>query len=116
MRVYSVFLDVNESVLIVNEAVLIVNEAVLIVNETVLNVNGTVLIVNEEWNTQYKHVSSLWIIITTIHRHSQNHMTFHLVPVSGRFFVNIMVSYSNFNPLEVVSRYRDPQLQVAENY
>ena len=22
----------------------------------------------------------------------------------------------NFNPLEVVSRYRDPQLQVAENY
>ena len=24
--------------------------------------------------------------------------------------------YSNFQPLEVVSRYRDPQLQVAENY
>ena len=22
----------------------------------------------------------------------------------------------NFNPLEVVSRYRDPQLQVGENY
>ena len=24
--------------------------------------------------------------------------------------------YLNFHPLEVVSRYRDPQLQVAENY
>ena len=24
--------------------------------------------------------------------------------------------YLNFPPLEVVSRYRDPQLQVAENY
>ena len=24
--------------------------------------------------------------------------------------------YFNFHPLEVVSRYRDPQLQVAENY
>ena len=24
--------------------------------------------------------------------------------------------YSNFHPLEVVSRYRDTQLQVAENY
>ena len=24
--------------------------------------------------------------------------------------------YLNFQPLEVVSRYRDPQLQVAENY
>ena len=24
--------------------------------------------------------------------------------------------YSNFQPLEVVSRYRDPQFQVAENY
>ena len=24
--------------------------------------------------------------------------------------------YLNFKPLEVVSRYRDPQLQVAENY
>ena len=24
--------------------------------------------------------------------------------------------YLNFYPLEVVSRYRDPQLQVAENY
>ena len=26
------------------------------------------------------------------------------------------VIYYNFKPLEVVSRYRDPQLQVAENY
>ena len=26
------------------------------------------------------------------------------------------VIYLNFNPLEVVSRYRDPQLEVAENY
>ena len=26
------------------------------------------------------------------------------------------VIYLNFQPLEVVSRYRDPQLQVAENY
>ena len=25
------------------------------------------------------------------------------------------VSYLNFHPLEVVSRYRDPQLQVGEN-
>ena len=25
-------------------------------------------------------------------------------------------SYRNFHPLEVVSRYRDPQLQVGENY
>ena len=24
--------------------------------------------------------------------------------------------YLNFHPLEIVSRYRDPQLQVAENY
>ena len=24
--------------------------------------------------------------------------------------------YLNFHPLEVVSRYRDPQLQVSENY
>ena len=28
----------------------------------------------------------------------------------------IMPMYLNFHPLEVVSRYRDPQLQVAENY
>ena len=27
-----------------------------------------------------------------------------------------MFSYFNFHPLEVVSRYRDPQLQVGENY
>ena len=27
-----------------------------------------------------------------------------------------MLIYLNFQPLEVVSRYRDPQLQVAENY
>ena len=26
------------------------------------------------------------------------------------------VIYLNFQPLDVVSRYRDPQLQVAENY
>ena len=26
------------------------------------------------------------------------------------------VFYLNFQPLEVASRYRDPQLQVAENY
>ena len=26
------------------------------------------------------------------------------------------VSFLNFHPLEVVSRYRDPQLQVSENY
>ena len=26
------------------------------------------------------------------------------------------LSYLNFHPLEVVSRYRDPQLQVGENY
>ena len=26
------------------------------------------------------------------------------------------LSYLNFNPLEVVHRYRDPQLQVGENY
>ena len=25
-------------------------------------------------------------------------------------------TYLNFHPLEVVSRYRDPQLQVAQNY
>ena len=25
-------------------------------------------------------------------------------------------SYLNFHPIEVVSRYRDPQLQVGENY
>ena len=28
----------------------------------------------------------------------------------------VKVIYFNFQPLEVVSRYRDPQLQVAENY
>ena len=27
-----------------------------------------------------------------------------------------MVIYLNFHPLEVVSRYRDPQLQVAEKF
>ena len=27
-----------------------------------------------------------------------------------------MISYFNFHPSEVVSRYRDPQLQVGENY
>ena len=27
-----------------------------------------------------------------------------------------MLIYLNFRPLEVVSRYRDPQLQVVENY
>ena len=27
-----------------------------------------------------------------------------------------MVIYLNFHPLEVVSRYCDPELQVAENY
>ena len=26
------------------------------------------------------------------------------------------ISYLNFAPLEVVSRYRDPQLQVGQNY
>ena len=26
------------------------------------------------------------------------------------------LSYLNFHPLEIVSRYRDPQLQVDENY
>ena len=26
------------------------------------------------------------------------------------------VIYLNFHPLEIVSRYRDPQLQVGENY
>ena len=26
------------------------------------------------------------------------------------------LSYLNFHPLEVVSRYRDPQLQVGENF
>ena len=26
------------------------------------------------------------------------------------------LNYLNFQPLEVVSRYRDPQIQVAENY
>ena len=28
----------------------------------------------------------------------------------------LTISNLNFNPLEVVSRYRDPQLQVGENY
>ena len=27
-----------------------------------------------------------------------------------------MLIYLNFHPLEVLSRYRDPQLKVAENY
>ena len=31
-------------------------------------------------------------------------------PLSARLY------YLNFHPLEVVSRYRDPQLQVGENY
>ena len=29
---------------------------------------------------------------------------------------NKQIFMSNFQPLEVVSRYRDPQLQVGENY
>ena len=28
----------------------------------------------------------------------------------------VKLNHLNFQPLEVVSRYRDPQLQVAENY
>ena len=39
------------------------------------------------------------------------HMPVHLIhPYSPKLI------YLNFQPLEVVSRYRDPQLQVAENY
>ena len=30
--------------------------------------------------------------------------------------LNAKLYYPNFHPLEVVSRYRDPQLQVGENY
>ena len=37
-----------------------------------------------------------------------NHMTFN--PLTANLF------YMNFHPLEVVSRRRDPQLQVSENY
>ena len=32
------------------------------------------------------------------------------------FYLPTKSSYLNFYPLEVVSRYRDPQLQVGENY
>ena len=40
--------------------------------------------------------------------------------VSGTFMMiqiekKTLVSWFNFHPLEVVSRYRDPQLQVSEN-
>ena len=37
-------------------------------------------------------------------------LTAHLDPYPAKLI------YLNFQPLEVVSRYRDPQLQVAENY
>ena len=35
-----------------------------------------------------------------------------------RFFTlyNARLSYLNFHPLEIVSRYRDPQVQAGENY
>ena len=30
--------------------------------------------------------------------------------------LTLVLSYLNLNPLELVSRYRDPQLKVRENY
>ena len=39
-----------------------------------------------------------------------NAMTYYINPLPAK------LSYLNFHPLEVVSRYRDPQLQVGENY
>ena len=41
---------------------------------------------------------------------SRNHFVGSLTPFSAEL-INL-----NFQPLEVVSRYRDPQFQVAENY
>ena len=32
------------------------------------------------------------------------------------FLKKVILDNLNFHPLEVVSRYRDPQLQVGENY
>ena len=40
-----------------------------------------------------------------------------LLPLPGRFNpYPAKLTYFNFHPLEVVSRYRDPQLQLDENY
>ena len=38
------------------------------------------------------------------------------LPVSGISRYPAKLIYLNFQPLKVVSRYRDPQLQMAENY
>ena len=42
-----------------------------------------------------------------------------IISLNTRMYFNLLAAKLfnlNFNPLEVVSRWRDPQLQVSENY
>ena len=60
----------------------------------------------------YANKKGLKIIVdmSTIHRNSASQ------PISCINCFPTKLSYFNFHPLEVVSRYRDPQLQVGEDY
>ena len=62
-----------------------------------------------------------WSWIRLVGHHSCQLPTGHLLrghwsTENNTFTVNSYNKNSNFHPLEVVSRYRDPQLQVGENY
>ena len=54
----------------------------------------------------------MWYIKVTVIFESDLHQaqSGHIIPYPAKLI------YLNFHPLDVVSRYRDPQLQVGENY
>ena len=45
----------------------------------------------------------------------ENTKHLYTIYTTGGLILYLKLSYLNFQPLEVVSRYRDPQLQVGEN-
>ena len=65
--------------------------------------------------TKRKGFSSVLILSK---KNTNQHRTLHLNPQRAGFMVKPNITaksnYLNFHPLEVVSRYRDPQLQVGE--
>ena len=68
-----------------------------------------------------RHRASVGQCLVFSHSDSRTTCSFYCVTVSmnGNSDINPLIavlSYLNFDPLEVASRYREPQLQVGENY
>ena len=65
----------------------------------------------------YDHLKSFYYYSAGIDFSRQNDIYRHQV-LTTKVYAALLanLSYSNFHSLEVVSRYRDPQLQVRENY